>query len=191
MLKSGGRSYLVVVGEHPRDDQKNGVTMIFDLSKQVWYEASARPEVGNHHASEVINNKLYLFGGLSGGEGDIQIGTLKDTGTGIDITWKKGAGLPFDGGSASSALIGGKVSSVLMLFPGMPQCSAYQAEFNAMPAHTGAVRHVLICSQGTSLKHSISVRMALFCLTGAHVPSWCGQCRFTTVAESTRVTPRL
>lgn len=52
---------------------------------------------------------MYLFGGLSDGEGDVQIGTLKDTPTGIDISWTKGAGLPFDGGSASTALIGGKV----------------------------------------------------------------------------------
>eukprot|EP00892_Ulva_mutabilis_P001700 jgi/Ulvmu1/11530/UM078_0019.1 len=109
VLKSGSTSYLVVVGQHPNGDSKDGATMIFDISKQIWYEASSRPEVGNHHASEVIGNKMYLFGGLSDGEGDVQIGTLKNTRAGIDISWKKGAGLPFDGGSAATAVIGGKV----------------------------------------------------------------------------------
>ena len=113
VLKSGSKSYLVVVGQHPRGDSKNGATMIFDLSKQTWQEASSRPEIGNHHASEVIGNKLYLFGGLSDGEGDVQIGSLKNTKAGIDISWKKGAGLPFDGGSAATALIGGKVRPIV------------------------------------------------------------------------------
>ena len=110
VLTSGDKAYLIVVGEHPRDDSKNGVTMMYDFAEQTWQEASSRPEIGNHHASEVIDNEMYLFGGLSNGGGDIQIGTLVDTGAGVDISWRKAAGLPFDGGSASTALIGGKVS---------------------------------------------------------------------------------
>lgn len=27
-----------------------------------------RPAIGNHHAAEVIDNKLYLFGGLGAGK---------------------------------------------------------------------------------------------------------------------------
>ena len=34
---------------------------------QVWIEGGKRPKIGNHHAAEVINNKLYLFGGLGAG----------------------------------------------------------------------------------------------------------------------------
>lgn len=69
--------YLVLVGQHPRDDPEidevNGVTMIYNIEEGVWIRGSKRPSVGDHHASEVINNKMYLFGGLSTGQSDIQV----------------------------------------------------------------------------------------------------------------------
>lgn len=85
--------------------------MILDLTGGEWYEGAKRPSIGNHHAAEVINNKLYLFGGLSGGEQDLQIGTLVAGTTGVDISWQMGAPLPFASGSAGTALIGGNVCS--------------------------------------------------------------------------------
>jgi hypothetical protein len=76
---------------------------------QSWLTGSKRPEIGNHHAAEVINNKLYLFGGLSKGSGTVQIGTLTTSGGKVDISWKKGANLPASSGSAATAYIKGKV----------------------------------------------------------------------------------
>jgi N-acetylneuraminic acid mutarotase len=59
---------------------------------------------GHHHAAEVINGKLYLFGGLGGGaEGKVQIYDPTNN------AWAQGAGMPFVAGSSSSALIGGQV----------------------------------------------------------------------------------
>jgi hypothetical protein len=104
-------AYYIIAGEHPKEEvAKNGVTMILDLTNGIWHEGAMRPGIGNHHAAEVINNKLYLFGGLSGGEQDVQIGTLVAGASGPDIEWTLGAPLPFASGSAASAVIGGKVS---------------------------------------------------------------------------------
>lgn len=110
VLTLNGNPYLVIAGEHPREEvAKNGVTMILDLTGGEWFEAAKRPAIGNHHAAEVIDNKLYLFGGLTEGQQDLQIGTLVAGVGGPDISWKLGAQLPFASGSASSALIDGKV----------------------------------------------------------------------------------
>lgn len=76
---------------------------------QVWITGSKRPDIGNHHASEVIGNKIYLFGGLSKGQATVQIGSLRGSGSSINVSWKKGASLPEPSGSAASAYIGGKV----------------------------------------------------------------------------------
>jgi hypothetical protein len=35
VLILNGKKYIVVVGEHPKKDKKNGVTMIYDISAQV------------------------------------------------------------------------------------------------------------------------------------------------------------
>eukprot|EP00892_Ulva_mutabilis_P001696 jgi/Ulvmu1/11527/UM078_0016.1 len=162
VLTLGGVSYLIVVGEHPTGDSKNGVTMIFDLSKQMWIEASSRPEIGNHHASEVIGNEMYLFGGLSDGEGDIQIGTLVDTGMGVDIMWRKGAGLPFDGGSAATAVIAGKVYYCGGINRAntrtVSNCAIYDPETDSWTTDTSEApnmpigrNHAAACTDGTKL----------------------------------------
>jgi hypothetical protein len=143
VLTLAGKSYLVTLGEHKKSDTKNGVTMILDLAAGTWHAGAKRPAIGNHHASEVINNKIYLFGGLAGGEGDVQIGTLKAGGTGVDIAWTPGAPLPFASGSAATAYIGGLVrlrpSSFLCFW--QPAHSA-----RASAAHLRACRTAL-CSQ--------------------------------------------
>ena len=91
---------LYVVGEG------NPATYVYALTPPpgVWSTAAARPHPGNHHAAEVVNGRLYLFGGLTrGSEGEVQV---FDPATGA---WTKGADMPFAAGSSSSALIGGMV----------------------------------------------------------------------------------
>jgi N-acetylneuraminic acid mutarotase len=94
----GNRLYLVGEG--------TGDTMFLDLSLLRWTDSglAPRPFEGHHHSAEVIGDRLYLFGGLSGGaEGRVQI---YDTG---DNTWTAGKPMPFSAGSVASARIGGKV----------------------------------------------------------------------------------
>lgn len=76
----------------------------------MWHEGAKRPAIGNHHAAEVISNKLYLFGGLGAGQGDVQIGSLQSVDGQIGIEWSQGAPIPEASGSAASAYIGGQVS---------------------------------------------------------------------------------
>jgi N-acetylneuraminic acid mutarotase/glucose/arabinose dehydrogenase len=85
--------------------QGSSATLAFDLTAGTWRDDLAvRPFVGHHHAAEVINGNLYLFGGLKGdSQGKVQIyDPLTDS-------WSLGADVPFATGSASSALINGLV----------------------------------------------------------------------------------
>jgi N-acetylneuraminic acid mutarotase len=80
-------------------------TFAYDLARQVWISnVPQRPFTGDHHAAEVVDGKLYLFGGLGGGsEGKVQIFNP------YTQQWTLGANMPFASGSASTALIRGKV----------------------------------------------------------------------------------
>jgi N-acetylneuraminic acid mutarotase len=81
-------------------------TLAYDLATNTWTSAglATRPFVGNHHAAEVYNGKLYLLGGLSGGaEGKVQIYDP------VSNTWTRGADMPFAAGSSASALINGEI----------------------------------------------------------------------------------
>jgi hypothetical protein len=108
ILTLSGTPYLVVVGEHPKNAPENGVTLMYNINQKTWHVGSKRPYIGNHHAAEVIGNKLYLFGGLKAGAGAIQVGTLTTTAGNVDIAWKS-ATMPIVSGSAATAQIGGKV----------------------------------------------------------------------------------
>ena len=90
----GEKLYLVGEGDP--------ATLVYDTGADSWSTAAVRPNPGNHHAAEVINGKLYLFGGLTAGsEGEVQIyDPAADA-------WSKGSDMPFAAGSAASALIGG------------------------------------------------------------------------------------
>ena len=82
-----------------------GKTYGYDLLGETWDDTLApRPNPGNHHACEVIGDKLYLIGGLGGGSaGRVQIyDTVLDQ-------WTLGTPMPWAGGSCSSALIGGQI----------------------------------------------------------------------------------
>lgn len=97
---AGGRiaSTLYLVGE------SSNATLALNLATGTWRSnLPVRPFVGHHHAAEVINGRLYLFGGLGAGAGKVQI--YDPTAN----TWTLGRDMPFAAGSSSSALIGGRV----------------------------------------------------------------------------------
>ena len=94
----GNQLYLVGGG--------NPATLAYDLSDNSWSSAVAlaeRPYLGDHHAAEVFNNELYLFSGLGGAAGKVQI---YDPATN---SWSEGEDMPFAAGSSSSALIDGTI----------------------------------------------------------------------------------
>jgi N-acetylneuraminic acid mutarotase/glucose/arabinose dehydrogenase len=91
---------LYVVGED------STATLSYDIATETWTSSglATRPFPGNHHAAEVVNGKLYLFGGLGGGsEGKVQIYDP------VANQWTEGAPMPFAAGSSSSAVIGSQV----------------------------------------------------------------------------------
>jgi N-acetylneuraminic acid mutarotase len=95
----GNKLYLVGEG--------SDATLAYDLTKGTWSNTTAlarRPFTGHHHAAEVVNGKLYLFGGLGGSSpGKVQIYDPAAN------RWTAGAAMPFAAGSVSSAVIDGKV----------------------------------------------------------------------------------
>ncbi|MBC8160025.1 MAG: hypothetical protein H7Z42_02310 [Roseiflexaceae bacterium] len=99
---AGGRvgNKLYFVGEG------DSATLAYNLSDNTWNSAaqlSQRPLAGNHHAAEVIDGKLYLFGGLGSGAGKVQIYNPATD------TWTLGTDMPFAAGSSASSLINGQV----------------------------------------------------------------------------------
>ena len=81
-------------------------TEVYDLAAGRWDDlsaAAARPATGNHHAAEVLDGKLWLFGGLThDAEGAVQV---------YDPTtdqWRLGPRMPFAAGSSASAVIHGR-----------------------------------------------------------------------------------
>ncbi len=82
----------------------SSATLAYDLQTQQWRsDLAQRPLIGDHHAAEVINGKLYLFGGLGGGSaGHVQIYNPATN------TWSLGSPAPYSAGSVSTALIGAR-----------------------------------------------------------------------------------
>lgn len=93
----GGTMYLVGEGA--------SATFAYDVQNRQWLSNKAtRPLVGHHHAAEVVDGKLYLIGGLSGGsEGQVQIYDP------VANSWTTGAPMTWSAGSLSTAVIGGKI----------------------------------------------------------------------------------
>ena len=87
--------------------QGNGATLAYDLDTRTWSSATVlarRQYQGNHHAAEVVDGKLYLFGGLgSSSPGKVQIYDP------VENAWTLGADMPFAAGSSSSAVMNGQV----------------------------------------------------------------------------------
>lgn len=92
---------LYVVGE------SSDSTLAYDLGTGQWNgsnDLAKRTHAGNHHSAEIIDWKLYLFGGLGdGSEGTVQICDPPSD------NWTLGADVSFSIGSTSTALIDGKV----------------------------------------------------------------------------------
>lgn len=77
----------------------------YDMSQGVWAPAepvARRPFPGHHHAAEVLDGRLYLFGGFDA-EGRTQIYDPA-----VD-RWRLGAPMPFAAASSASAVIGGRI----------------------------------------------------------------------------------
>lgn len=91
-------STLYLVGE------SSNATVALDMPTGTWRSGlPVRPYVGHHHAAEVIDGRLYLFGGLGSGAGRVQI---YDPAT---ARWTTGQDMPFPAGSSASAVIDGRV----------------------------------------------------------------------------------
>jgi N-acetylneuraminic acid mutarotase len=89
---------LYVVGEG------SATTYAYDVTLGSWSTRAARPHAGDHHAAEVVNGKLYLFGGFgNGAEGKVQIFDPAAN------RWTLGRSMPFAAGSSNSAVINGTV----------------------------------------------------------------------------------
>jgi len=79
-------------------------TWELDIATGIWAQETNRPFPGDHHAVEVIDGQLYLFGGHeNGAEGKVQIYDP------IAKTWSLGTDMPWAGISVSTALIDGLV----------------------------------------------------------------------------------
>ncbi|WP_454085394.1 malectin domain-containing carbohydrate-binding protein [Georgenia sp. Marseille-Q6866] len=85
--------------------ESNKATAALDLSTGTWRSNLAvRPFQGHHHAAEVVDDRLFLIGGLGGGSaGKVQIYNPATN------TWTLGADMPFAAGSSSTAVINGKI----------------------------------------------------------------------------------
>jgi N-acetylneuraminic acid mutarotase/glucose/arabinose dehydrogenase len=91
---------LYVVGSN-RDD-----TLAYDIEAATWTTISSpvRPFAGDHHAAEVFDDKLFLFGGdQNGSEGRVQIYDP------VLNSWSLGTDMPWPAVSCSTALIDGLI----------------------------------------------------------------------------------
>lgn len=107
---------LFVVGEG------SNKTLAYDLIQGTWVDNLAvRPFVGHHHAAEVHDGLWYLIGGLGSGQGKVQIYDP------VADSWSLGTDMPWNGGSASSCLIGDTiyVSGGIVGSTTVDNCAAY------------------------------------------------------------------
>ena len=82
----------------------NGTTYAYDILADSWIaNAASRSLPGNHHGSEVVDGKWYLIGGLTSGNGAVQIYDPQ-----LD-SWSTGAPMSWSGGSVATAVIDGKI----------------------------------------------------------------------------------
>ncbi len=82
-------------------------TLTYDLAAGAWRDqlaAATRSVRGHHHAAEVLDDKLWLFGGLGGRDapGLVQVYDPRAR------RWHLGPRMPFAAGSSASAVIGGR-----------------------------------------------------------------------------------
>src|SRR5207302_289069 len=76
-------------------------TLAYDLSTGLWRsDLASRPYLGDHHAAEVINGKLYLFGGLNVFGPKVAAGKVQIYDP-VTNSWSLGAPMPWAVGSVS------------------------------------------------------------------------------------------
>lgn len=80
-------------------------TMVYDFASQSWSRGVKRPFTGNHHAAEVVDNKLYLFGGIQRLPGENAAGKVQIFDP-VQQTWTQGKDMPYAAGSIATAAIG-------------------------------------------------------------------------------------
>jgi N-acetylneuraminic acid mutarotase len=84
-------------------------TLAYDLNTGLWRsDLAPRQYLGDHHAAEVINGKLYLFGGLNVYGPNVAAGKVQIYNP-VTNSWSLGASMPWAAGSVSTAYIKGKV----------------------------------------------------------------------------------
>ena len=78
---------------------------VYNIVSNSWSRMNPdRPYLGNHHAVEVFNGRMYLIGGLDANSaGQVQIYDPSTNG------WSVGAPAPYAAGSCCSAVINGKI----------------------------------------------------------------------------------
>ncbi|MCP3916755.1 MAG: hypothetical protein GY711_14460 [bacterium] len=136
---------MFVVGEG------SSATYVYDLWTDTWSASGApRPFPGNHHAAEVVGDKLYLFGGLAGGAGRVQIYDPQ-----VNL-WSLGTDMPWNAGSCSSAVIDGKVYVCGGIVGGgtVGNLAVYDPVANgwtALPAMPTPVNHAASATDGARL----------------------------------------
>ena len=134
----------------------SNLTYVYDLVSGNWLAPRAsRPFPGDHHACEVWQGRLYLFGGVgSVGAGRVQIYDPASD------TWTVGANMPWSGGSCSTALIdnlvyvcGGIVgsSTVGNLSVYDPVSDTWDAGGVSLPPMPVPTNHAASATDGTAL----------------------------------------
>lgn len=85
---------LYVIGDN------SSSTHALDIASGTWSSKPNRPFPGDHHAAEVVDGKLYVFGGAGGGApGKVQVYDP------LAQTWTVGTDMPWAGFSLSTAVI--------------------------------------------------------------------------------------
>jgi len=131
-------------------------TEVYDLLSRQWLTSrAARPFPGDHHATEVWQDKILLFGGLgSGSPGKVQI---YDTST---DSWAVGTDMPWAGGSCSSASVNGLIyvcggivgsSTVGNLSVYDPVTDTWDAGGQSLPDMARPCNHAASASDGSAL----------------------------------------
>jgi N-acetylneuraminic acid mutarotase len=131
--------------------QGSSATLAYNLNTGTWLGTAiyaVRPFVGNHEAAEVINGKLYLIGGLTSGQGMVQIFNPATN------TWSLGANMPYAGGSVATCLIGGKIYAAggIVGSATVNQAAKYDPVTNAWTAIASmpmGVNHAAAATDGT------------------------------------------
>jgi N-acetylneuraminic acid mutarotase/glucose/arabinose dehydrogenase len=106
---AGGTSTGVIDGELYVVSESDPSTLVFHILEANepgadWHAHTPRPFPGSAHAAEVVDDKLFLIGGLgAGSEGRVQIYDPDDD------TWSLGAPMLWPGGGVGTATIGGLI----------------------------------------------------------------------------------